>query len=47
MELMHYFPSINSCPYIFNPFIVDPFILSVETEEQEIIDIQSDETAHI
>uniref|UniRef100_H2XQP6 HAT C-terminal dimerisation domain-containing protein n=1 Tax=Ciona intestinalis TaxID=7719 RepID=H2XQP6_CIOIN len=45
-ELMHYFPDMTCCAYITNPFLVVPSLLPVGTGEQEdIIDIQSDETA--
>ncbi|XP_078487931.1 zinc finger BED domain-containing protein 5-like [Ciona intestinalis] len=45
-ELLHYFPDMTCCAYITNPFLVDPSLLPVGTGEQEdIIDIQSDETA--
>ena len=44
-ELIHYFPNIDSSPYVSNPFCVDP---SFGTgEQEEIIDIQSDEAAKI
>ena len=47
-ELMHYFPNIDSSPYVSNPFFVDPSVLPVGTgEQEEIIDIQSDEAAEI
>ena len=47
-ELMHYFPNIDISPYVSNPFFVDLFVLSVGTgEQEEIIDIQSDEAAKI
>ena len=47
-ELMHYFPNIDISPYVSNPFFVDPSVLSVGTgEQEEIIDIQSDEAAKI
>ena len=45
-ELMHYFPNIDSSPYVSNPFFADPSVLPVRTgEQEEIIDIQSDEAA--
>ena len=45
---MHYFPNIDSSPYVSNSFFVDPSVLPVGTGEQEkIIDIQSDEAAEI
>ena len=47
-ELIHYFPNIDISPYVSNPFFVDPSVLSVGTgEQEEIIDIQSDEVAKI
>jgi len=46
-QLMHYFSAINCCAYITNPFPVNPSLLPVGTGEQEdIIDIQSDESAN-
>ena len=48
MELMHYFPNIDSSPYVSNLFFVDPSVLLVGTgEQEEIIDIQSDEALKI
>ncbi|XP_077974737.1 zinc finger BED domain-containing protein 5-like [Styela clava] len=45
-ELMHYFPHTICCPYMVNPFFVNPALLPVGTgEQEEIIDIQADETA--
>ena len=45
---MHYFPNIDSRPYVSNPLFVNPSVLSVGTgEQEEIIDIQSDEAAKI
>ena len=47
-ELMHYFPDVTSCAYCINPFFVDPADLPVGTgEEEELIDIQTDEAAKI
>ena len=47
-ELQYYFPNKDSSPYVSNPFFVDPFVLPVGTgEQEEIIDIQSDEAAKI
>ncbi|XP_068215810.1 zinc finger BED domain-containing protein 5-like [Palaemon carinicauda] len=44
-ELKHYFLDVT-CAYVANPFSVDPADLPVETgEQEEIIDIQADETA--
>ncbi|XP_077966899.1 zinc finger BED domain-containing protein 5-like [Styela clava] len=46
-ELMHYFPDTICRPYMVNSFFVDPALLPVKTSEQEeIIDIQADETAN-
>ena len=47
-ELMHYFPNVDISPYVSNPLFVNPSALSVGTgEQEEIIDIQSDEAAKI
>ena len=47
-ELMHYFPNVDISPYVLNPLFVNPSALSVGTgEQEEIIDIQSDEVAKI
>ena len=47
-ELMHYFPEVTSCAYYINPFLVDSADLPVRTgKEEELIDIQTDETAKI
>ena len=47
-ELKYYFPNKNNSPYVSNPFFVDPSVPPVGTREQEeIIDIQSDEAAKI
>ena len=47
-ELMHYFPNIDISPCVSNPFFVNSSVLSVGTgEQEEIIDIQSDEVARI
>ena len=47
-ELMHYFPDVTSCAYCINPFFVDPADLRVVTgEQEELIDIQTDEAAKI
>ena len=47
-EWMHYYPNIDSSPYVSNPFFVDPSVLPVGTgEQEEIIDIKSDEAAKI
>ena len=47
MELKH-FLNKDSSPYVSNPFFVNPSVLPVGTGEQEqIIDIQSDEAAKI
>nr|CAB3266629.1 suppressor of tumorigenicity 7 protein homolog [Phallusia mammillata] len=44
-ELTHYFPDVDCCPCITNPFSVDPADLPVGTGEQEqLIDIQADDT---
>ena len=48
LGLMHYFSNIHSIPYVSNPFFVDPSVLPVGTgEQEEIIDIQSEEAAKI
>ena len=48
MEWIHYFPDVTSCAYCINPFFVDPADLPVGTvEEEELIDIQTDEAAKI
>ena len=45
-ELQHYFPDTTSCPYITDPFSVDPDYLPVATgEKEELIDMQEDQTA--
>ena len=45
-ELQHYFPDTTSCPYITDPFSVDPADLPVGTgEQEELIDMQEDQTA--
>ena len=45
-EVSRYFPNIKCCPYISNPFFVNPNDLAVGTgEQEELIDIQSDEKA--
>ena len=45
---MHYFPNIDSSPYVSNPFFLDPSVLPVGTgEQEEIIEIQSDKAAKI
>jgi len=45
-EMMHYFPYLVSCTYAVNPFCIDPAFLPVGTgEQEEIIDIQADDTA--
>ncbi|XP_076806381.1 zinc finger BED domain-containing protein 5-like [Clavelina lepadiformis] len=45
-ELMHYFPDFACCAYSTNPFFVDPADVPVGTgEQEELIDIQADETA--
>ena len=44
-ELQHYFPDTTSCPYITDPFSVDPAGLPVGTgEQEELIDMQKDQT---
>ena len=44
--LQHYFPDITSCPYITDPFSVDPADLPVDAgEQEELIDMQEDQTA--
>ncbi|XP_068239973.1 zinc finger BED domain-containing protein 5-like [Palaemon carinicauda] len=45
-ELKQYFPDVTCCAYVTNPFSVDPANLLVGTgEQEELIDIQADETA--
>ena len=45
-ELMHYFPAMERCAYLNNPFTINPSLLPVGTREQEdIIDIQCDQAA--
>ena len=45
-ELHHYFPDTISCPYITDPFSVDPADLLVGTgEQEELIDMKEDQTA--
>nr|XP_039272726.1 zinc finger BED domain-containing protein 5-like [Styela clava] len=40
---MHYFPDTSCCPYVTDPFSVDPADLLVGTgEQEELIDIQED-----
>ena len=47
-EWMHYFPDVSSGAYCTNPFFVDRADLPVGTEEEEeLIDIQTDEAAKI
>ena len=41
---MHYFPDVTSCAYCINPFFVLPEGI---VEEEELIDIQTDEAAKI
>lgn len=46
-EIEHYFPEAELCPYIRNPFRVDPSDLPIGTgEQEELIDLQSDQGAH-
>ena len=45
---MQYFADVASCAYYINPFFVDPADLPVGTgEEEELMDIQTDEAAKI
>ena len=45
-ELMLYFPAMERCTYLNNPFTINPSLLPVGTGEQEdTIDIQCDEAA--
>ena len=47
-ELLNYFPDVACCAYSTNPFFIDPADVPVWIEEQEeLIDIQTDETAKI
>ena len=47
-ELLNYFPDVACCAYSVNPFFIDPADASVRTgEQEELIDIQTDETAKI
>ena len=46
-ELMHYFPAMERCAYLNNPFTINPSLLPVGTagEQEDIIDIQCDQAA--
>ena len=47
-ELLNYLPDIGCCAYSINPFYIDPADVLVETgEQEELINIQTDETAKI
>ena len=47
-ELLNYFPDVACCAYSINPFFIDPADVPVGTgEQEELIDIQTDETAKI
>ena len=47
-EIMHYFPDVVSCAFSINPFFIDlTDVLLGSGEQEELIDIQTDETAKI
>ena len=47
-ELLNYFPDVACCAYSINSFFIDPADVTVGTgEQEELIDIQTDETAKI
>ena len=47
-ELLNYFPDVACCAYSINPFFINPADVPVGTRKQEeLIDIQTDETAKI
>ena len=47
-ELINYFPDVAYCAYSVNPFFIDPVDVPVGTgEQEELIDIQTDEAAKI
>ena len=47
-ELLNYFPDVACCAYSINPFCIDPADVPAGTgEQEELIDIQTDETAKI
>ena len=47
-ELLNYFPDVACWSYSINPFFIDPADVPVGTgEQEELIDIQTDETAKI
>ena len=47
-ELLNYFPDVACCAYSINPFFIVPVDVPVGTgEQEELIDIQTDETAKI
>ena len=47
-ELLNYFPDVACCAYSINPFFIDPADVPVgDGEQEELMDIQTDETAKI
>ena len=47
-KLLSYFPDAACCAYSIYPFFIDPPDVPVRTgEQEELIDIQTDETAKI
>ena len=43
-EVLNYFPDAACCAYSINPFFIDPADVGTG-EQEELIDIQTDETA--
>ena len=46
-ELLNYFPDVACYSYSINQFFIDPADVPVRTGEQELINIQTDETTKI